>query len=102
MLRRFYCYAMVEFRDADVGRLTNIDEHSRWSIILLNSNSAVSCWSATNSGEGVFVQKLNYIHNNPVQEKWQLALCPEEYEFSSAKFYETGIDDFGFLTHFRE
>ena len=52
--------------------------------------------------EEVFIQKLNYIHSNPVQLKWRLATFPEEYKFSSAKFYETGIDDFNFLTHFRE
>ena len=52
--------------------------------------------------EEVFIQKLNYIHNNPVQLKWRLTTFPEEYKFSSAKFYETCIDDFNFLTHFRE
>lgn len=51
--------------------------------------------------EKVFLQKLNYIHNNPMQEKWKLANFPEEYPYSSAKFYETGIDDFGWLSHFR-
>ena len=40
--------------------------------------------------EEVFIQKLNYIHNNPVQLKWRFATFPEEYKFSSAKFYETG------------
>lgn len=45
----------------------------------------------------VFMQKLEYIHWNPVRA----GLCkyPEEYYFSSAKFYETGIDDFNMLTH---
>ncbi len=38
--------------------------------------------------EQVFLQKLEYIHNNPVQSKWQLANFPEQYKFSSAKFYE--------------
>jgi hypothetical protein len=47
----------------------------------------------------VIYQKLDYIHNNPVQGKWMLANSPIEYKYSSAKFYETGIDDFGFLTH---
>ena len=50
----------------------------------------------------VFMQKLDYIHNNPLQGKWQLAQYPEEYKYSSAKFYQTGIDDFGLLTHHRE
>ena len=33
----------------------------------------------------VFEQKLDYIHLNPLQEKWQLAENPEDYYFSSAK-----------------
>ena len=53
--------------------------------------------------EPVFMQKLNYIHNNPLQPKWSLCSLPENYFYSSAKFYETGGEnDFGILTHFRE
>jgi putative transposase len=47
-------------------------------------------------------QKLDYIHLNPLQEKWNLATEPENYYYSSAKFYQTGIDDFGMLTHYME
>jgi putative transposase len=47
-------------------------------------------------------QKINYIHNNPLQERWNLADNPENYKWSSARFYELGIDDFGFLTHYKE
>ena len=47
-------------------------------------------------------QKLDYIHGNPVQEKWKLANLPEEYPFSSANFYHTNTDNFGFLTHYRD
>ena len=46
------------------------------------------------------LQKLNYSHNNPLQDHWKLADSPENYKWSSAKFYETGIDEFGFLTHY--
>jgi putative transposase len=49
-----------------------------------------------------FIQKLNYIHNNPLHERWNLAEKPELYPWSSAKFYETGQDEFGFLTHYKE
>lgn len=35
--------------------------------------------------------KLDYIHNNPLQEHWNLANSPEHYRHSSASFYETGI-----------
>jgi putative transposase len=48
----------------------------------------------------VFAQKLEYIHWNPV--KAGLCNAPEDYRYSSAKFYETGVDNWGFLTHYRE
>jgi putative transposase len=47
----------------------------------------------------VYQQKLNYIHYNPV--KAGLCQFPEEYKYSSASFYHTGIDNWGFLTHYR-
>ena len=45
----------------------------------------------------VFDQKLDYIHNNPLQEKWRLAKHPEDYRYSSAGFYYKGCDEFGLL-----
>ena len=50
--------------------------------------------------EAIFMQKFDYIHCNPV--KAGLCNLPEEYKYSSAKFYETGVDTFGFITHFQE
>ncbi|GAA5037096.1 transposase [Marivirga lumbricoides] len=47
-------------------------------------------------------QKIEYIHLNPLQDKWNLASFPEDYKWSSAKFYETGIDDFNMLTDYRK
>lgn len=47
-------------------------------------------------------QKIDYIHNNPLQEKWNLAKKPESYIWSSASFYETGKDNFGLLTHYMD
>ena len=47
-------------------------------------------------------QKLKYIHDNPLSGKWELCEYSEQYYFSSASFYETGIDKFGFLTDIRE
>jgi|SRR6185312_9939637 len=52
--------------------------------------------------EEVFIQKLIYIHNNPIKDPWNLVVYPEDYTYSSAKFYETGVDDFGLLTHYKE
>ena len=44
----------------------------------------------------VMQQKIDYIHYNPVRA----GLCkyPEDYKYSSAKFYNTGVDDFGIWT----
>ena len=39
----------------------------------------------------VLEQKLDYIHLNPLQEHWSLVKQAEDYEFSSARFYETGV-----------
>ncbi|MEO6455325.1 MAG: hypothetical protein ABIN97_14690 [Ginsengibacter sp.] len=47
--------------------------------------------------KAMFIQKMEYIHYNPVEGG--LCAYPEEYKYSSAKFYETGMDEFGFLTH---
>ncbi len=44
-------------------------------------------------------QKLDYIHFNPVSKKWSLAKDDLGYHWSSARFYETGIDEFGFLNN---
>lgn len=46
----------------------------------------------------VLLQKLNYIHHNPV--KAGLCLLPEEYFYSSAAFYMNGDTGFEFLTHY--
>jgi hypothetical protein len=42
----------------------------------------------------VFLQKLEYIHWNPVRSG--LCLLTEDYHYSSAQFYQTGIDNRGF------
>ena len=38
----------------------------------------------------LFLQKLEYIHNNPCQEKWRLVDAPEDYKHSSASNYFLG------------
>jgi REP element-mobilizing transposase RayT len=42
-------------------------------------------------------QKINYIHNNPLQEHWKLCEYIEDYKFSSAKFYLKNDETFNFL-----
>jgi putative transposase len=53
---------------------------------------SVDIWSRE-----VMFQKLSYMHLNPVRAR--VCKYPEQYHWSSALFYQTGIDNFGFLTH---
>ena len=46
----------------------------------------------------VLLQKLEYIHNNPV--KAGLCVLPEEYKYSSASFYFRGDKRWDFITHY--
>lgn len=45
----------------------------------------------------VALQKLEYIHRNPLAERWQLARHPCDYKYSSAKYYEWNEKNFTFL-----
>jgi|SRR5687767_4847389 len=58
-------------------------------------------WFLLNN-ETTILQKLNYMHNNPMLKHWNLVDDPVKYPYSSAKFYETGINDFDFLFDFRD
>ena len=40
--------------------------------------------------EKMIEQKLEYIHHNPVRNKWNLANDFTEYQHSSARYYELG------------
>jgi len=48
----------------------------------------------------IVMQKMDYIHRNPVQPKWKLAEEPEDYAWSSAGYYALGDIKWPFLTHF--
>lgn len=54
------------------------------------------------SSEDNLVQKLEYIHCNPIKDKWNLCQLPEGYRWSSARFYVDGYDEFGLLTHYKD
>jgi putative transposase len=80
---------IIPFKDAhDRER-----KHRFWQrdplVVQMNSKSAVE-------------QTIDYIHFNPLQEHWNLVSKPEEYRWSSARFYETGVDEFGIITDYRE
>lgn len=45
----------------------------------------------------VAIQKLNYLHRNPLAEHGQLVNDPCDYKYSSARYYELNKSDFDFL-----
>ena len=63
-------------------------KHQVWE----RNSLGVPLWS-----QEVFLQKLEYIHNNPVRA----GLCryPEDYRYSSARFYEKNVREWEFLVH---
>ncbi len=88
---------LVFLRDAYPQRVwpyyenTNARNHRFWQRDAL----AIKIWSRR-----VFEQKLNYIHMNPLQERWSLVKKPADYKWSSAAYYECGFDEFGIVSHY--
>ena len=56
---------------------------------------SVEIWS-----EKVLLEKLKYIHENPVRAG--MYKYADDYKYSSALFYKSGKDNWGFLTHLRD
>ncbi len=52
--------------------------------------------------EDVLTQKLDYIHDNPVQSYWNLVEDPIDYRFSSLRFCECDLDEFNILRHYMD
>lgn len=87
-------------------RLIDEEDSSLKRFLVNQSDRKYQFWQKRSLGidvwsEPVIKQKLLYIHNNPLQDHWKLARHAEEYWFSSARFYYTGEDNFGFLTHYK-
>jgi REP element-mobilizing transposase RayT len=74
---------LVHFEVNSKDRVCQFWERNALAIILYN--------------EPVLIQKLDYIHHNPV--KAGLCNLPEEYDYSSASFYLSGDLKYPFLSH---
>ena len=66
------------------------------------SNKKYEIWQRDSLGIEIYsrevaMQKLGYIHVNPLKGKWFLAKDDISYYYSSAAFYHNGANDFGFL-----
>jgi REP element-mobilizing transposase RayT len=76
---------LEEFRVNNITRDYQFWQRNALPIILFTKN--------------VMMQKLNYIHNNPLQKHWNLAETSEDYYYSSAAYYKNGQQNFDFISH---
>ena len=58
--------------------------------------------TGNNLFESFFICIFRLVGTPTDRVKWNLAAVPEEYHWSSAKFYEHGIDEFGIVSDYRE
>ena len=82
----------LELNHPQVLKVFEVDAKDRRHQIWQRNPLSIDLWTRE-----VYIQKMEYIHYNPVTA----GICsyPEQYKYSSAKFYETGEDEFGILTH---
>jgi putative transposase len=89
--KRFMAYAISNYLQAD----KQITILKKFDIEPNKKNAKHKIWqprydSLLIQTQDMFLQKLNYIHNNPCLPIWALADKPEEYKYSSADYYISG------------
>ena len=93
--KRFMAYAIIKRLEqmGDAGTLAILEKavtdternRNKKHRVFEISSDIKACYT-----EKFIAQKLNYIHYNPLQEKWKLAVFPEAWFHSSAAYYITG------------
>ncbi len=78
-------------RQGDTLKMYRVEAANKLFEFWQRDSLGIEIWSRE-----VARQKLDYIHANPVSRKWLLAKDDTSYHYSSAEFYEHGIDEFGF------
>ncbi len=66
------------------------------------ANKAYEFWQRDSMAIPLFtrkvaMQKLVYLHNNPIAKHWNLVTNPYDYKYSSARYYELDEKNFPFL-----
>jgi len=73
-----------------------------WTYRVDASNKKYEFWKTDSLAVPLFtkkvaIQKLKYIHRNPLAEHWRLVNDSCDYKYSSARFYEFNENCFSFL-----
>jgi putative transposase len=88
--KKFLGLEMLKFLKEDDNQdlmnffATNIDKRAQHKFFQPRYDSLII------QSEKFFLEKLNYIHHNPLKENWLLAEKPEDYKYSSAANYILG------------
>ena len=87
---------LKDFRNSqsDWLRQLQVNAMDRKHQIWERNSLSIPLWT-----EKVFVQKLNYIHDNPIRAG--LCMRREDYLYSSGRFYERQEKNWEFLTHYK-
>jgi REP element-mobilizing transposase RayT len=88
---------LIEERGYEALRPYAVDAHNKLYEFWQRDSLAIPLFTRP-----VAFQKLTYMHHNPLVERWKLASTAEEYKYSSARYYATGIDEFGLLKNLNE
>lgn len=90
--KRFLAYGIVELLEQDKRRdlLDYFAANAERRTKAIHKIFEPRYDSLIIQSQKLFLEKLNYIHKNPCQEKWQLAVAPEKYKHSSAANYTYG------------
>ena len=94
----FLKYTTHEF----LKNLKEIGESEKYEVKAFNKKHEIwqrDILSVTIYNREVVSQKLEYIHFNSVRGNWSLSKYDLDYYYSSARFYETIIYEFGFLNN---
>ena len=105
--KRFIAYEIINRlkTQGEIGLLKKLEIGVTSKDKLKNKKHEIweSSFDWKNCQSNAFIeQKLNYIHNNPCTEKWNLAKTPEEYKHSSAKYYICSVQGEYNVTNYLE
>ena len=105
--KRFMAYEMVKhleqgkryalLKELEKGVQPNERRKGKKHQVFRLSFDARQCFD-----EKMVEQKLDYLHHNPVQGKWNLVGDDVDYQHSSARFYATGVHGVYEVTHYKE
>ena len=101
--------SLLKYTAHEFKKLITQDEHENLQLLdfAINAkNKSYEFWQRDSLATQLYTQKvayqkLEYIHANPVNERWALATEPSDYFYSSASYYELEVSNFDIIKDLR-